>query len=673
METLLKDFLLIFGLATGVLLLCHRLHLVSMLGFLATGILVGPNGFGLISATHEVEVLAEVGVVLLLFTIGIEFSMESLLRIKKYVIFAGALQVLITILISFVILRQFGLAIGQSVFIGFLVSLSSTAIVLRLFQQRAEVESLQGQLSLGILIFQDIIVIPMMLLTPLLAGMTGQGHEPVIQLILKAILLILLALVGTKWIVPQMLYLIARTRSRELFMLSILVMCFAVAFLSHSLGLSLALGAFLAGLIISETEFSHEALGNIIPFRDVFTSLFFISIGMLLDVKFLIIHPGQVILIAFAVMLLKTAAVCLVVLSLGFPIRTALLTGLALFQVGEFSFILFMRGSELGILEEQFYQFFLNVSIITMGVTPFAIAFAPRFVDLVSKLPLPSKLKTGFTDFMKAKEYRRREKLKDHLIIIGFGFNGRNLAKVAKKVAIPYVIIEMNPQTVRDERAKGEPILYGDASHESVLQQADIRYARIVVIVISDPLASRRITATVKEENPKAFIIVRTRFITEMKYLYDLGVNQVIPEEFETSIEIFSRVLAKYLIPINEIERLIVEVRADGYEMFRTVSRESTFLHDLEVHFPDIEVNTFRVGEGSPIVGKSLRQIELRKKYGITLLAIQRDHQILSNPDADSVILAKDLVVVLSPPVNLADHCNLFFNPKSEKPDECHP
>jgi CPA2 family monovalent cation:H+ antiporter-2 len=592
--------------------------------------------------------------------------MESLLRIKKYVIFGGAFQVLITTLISFVISRQFGLAIGQSVFIGFLVSLSSTAIVLRLFQQRAEVESPQGQLSLGILIFQDIIIIPMMLVTPLLAGMTGQGHEPVIQLFLKAILLILLAVAGTKWIVPRILYLIARTQSRELFILITLVICFAVAFLSHSLGLSLspALGAFLAGLIISETEFSYEALGNIIPFRDIFMSLFFISIGMLLEVKFLIIHPGQVILIAFAVMFLKTAAVCLVVLLLGFPIRTAMLTGLALFQVGEFSFILFMRGSELGILEEQFYQFFLNVSIITMGVTPFAVAFAPRLVDLVYKLPLPNKLKTGFTDFMKTKEYRRREKLKDHLIIIGFGFNGRNLARVAKNVAIPYVIIDVNPQTVRDERAKGEPIFYGDASQESVLQQADIRYARVVVIVIPDPLASRRITATVKKENPKAFIIARTRFITEMKPLYDLGVNQVIPEEFETSIEIFSRVLAKYLIPINEIERLIVEVRADGYEMFRTVSKEPTFLHDLEVHFPDIEVNSFRVGEGSPIVGKSLRQIELRKKYGITLLAIQRDHQILSNPDADSVILEKDLVVVLSPPVNLADHCNLFLCPK---------
>ena len=664
MEILLKDFLLIFGLATGVLLLFHRLHLVSMLGFLVTGILVGPYGFGLISATHEVEVLAEVGVVLLLFSIGIEFSLKGLLRIKKYVIFGGAFQALITILISFVIARQFGIAIGQSVFIGFLVSLSSTAIVLRLFQQRAEVESPQGQLSLGILIFQDIIVIPMMLLTPLLAGIIGQGHEPVIQLFLKAILLILLAVVGTKWIVPQILYLIARTQSRELFILITLVICFAVAFLSYSLGLSLALGAFLAGLIISETEFSHEALSNIIPFRDVFMSLFFISIGMLLDVRFLIIHPGQIILIAFAVIFVKTTAVCLVVLLLGFPIRTAMLTGLALFQMGEFSFILFMRGSELGILGEQFYQFFLNVSIITMGVTPFAITLAPRLVDLVYKLPLPNKLKTGFTDFMKPKEYKRREKLKDHIIIIGFGFNGRSLAKMAKKVAIPYVIIEMNPQTVRDERSKGEPILYGDASQGSVLQQADIRYARIVVIVISDPLASRRIATTVKKENPKAFIIARTRFITEMKHLYDLGVNQVIPEEFETSIEIFSRALAKYLIPINEIERLIAEARADGYEMFRTVSKEPTLLNELEEHFPDIEINTFRVGEDTPIVGKTLRQIELRKKCGITLLAIQRDHKILSNPDADSVILANDLVVVLSPPANLADHCNLFFNPK---------
>lgn len=669
METLLKDFLLIFGLATGVLLLCHRLHLAVTVGFLVTGILVGPNGFGLISATREVEILAEVGIVLLLFTIGIEFSLESLLRIKRYVMFGGALQVLITVLLSFLISRQLGFSLGQSIFIGFLVSLSSTAIVLRLIQQRAEISSPQGQISLGILIFQDIIVIPMMLLTPFLAGMTGQAQEPLLHLVLKAILLIPLALAGAKWIVPQVLFLIVRTRSRELFMLSILVICFAVAFLTQRLGLSLALGAFLAGLIISETGFSHETLGNIIPFRDVFTSLFFISIGMLLDVRFLILHPGQVLLLALAVMFLKTTAVCLVVLLIGFPLRTALLAGLALCQVGEFSFVLFLKGAELGLLEEQFYQYFLDVSIITMGMTPFSIALAPRLTDLLYRLPLPGKLRGGFAGFMKPREYRGRDTFKDHLIIAGFGFNGRNLARVAKSVSIPYVIIEMNPQTVRDEGAKGEPIFYGDASQESVLREADIKYARIVVIVISDPLAIRRITAAVRKENPKAFIIVRTRFVSEMKPLLDLGASQVIPEEFETSIEIFSRVLTKYLIPRNEIEGLMTEVRAGGYEMFRTLPKDAAFLRDLKTHIPDIEVNTFRVAENSPIVGKSLRQMELRKKYGITLLAIQREHQILTNPDPDAVILAKDLIVVLSSPANLADHCALFLNPEPRTPE----
>jgi CPA2 family monovalent cation:H+ antiporter-2 len=671
METLLKDFLLIFGLATGVLLLCHRLKLATTVGLLLTGVLVGPNGFGLISATHEVEILAEIGVVLLLFTIGVEFSLEGLLRIKKYVIFGGASQVLLTILFSFSISRHFGVPFGGAVFVGFLVSLSSTAIVLRVIQQRAEIESPYGQMSLAILIFQDIIVIPMMLLTPLLSGTTGQAQEPVAQLVLKASLLILLALAGAKWIVPQVLYQIARTRSRELFMLSILVICFAAAFLTNLLGLSLALGAFMAGLIISETEFSSETLGNIIPFRDVFTSLFFISIGMLLDVKFLVLHPGQVTLIVFVLMLSKSLIVCLVVLIMGFPIRTGILTGLALCQVGEFSFVLFLRGAQYGLLEARFYQLFLTVSIITMGVTPFGIALAPRLGDLVSKWPLPRKLKTGFSESLKAMTSRKREKLKDHLVIVGFGFNGRNLARAAKAVAIPYVIIEMNPKTVKDERKKGEPIFYGDATQESVLEQADVKDARIAVIVISDPLASSRITVQVRKENPKAFIIVRTRFVTEMKNLYRLGADQVIPEEFETSIEIFSRVLARYLIPRNEIEGLIAQVRADGYEMFRTLPKDPASLPDLRAYFSGLEVNTFRVMKGAPVEGKSLRQLDLRKKYGINLLAVQRDRQVLPNPDADTLILARDLLVVLARPADLTSHCGLFLNPASEKAYEC--
>jgi CPA2 family monovalent cation:H+ antiporter-2 len=306
-----------------------------------------------------------------------------------------------------------------------------------------------------------------------------------------------------------------------------------------------------------------------------------------------------------------------------------------------------------------------------MGVTPFGIALAPRLGDLVSTWPLPRKLKTGFSESLKAMTSRKREKLKDHLVIVGFGFNGRNLARAAKAVAIPYVIIEMNPKTVKDERKKGEPIFYGDATQESVLEQADVKDARIAVIVISDPLASSRITVQVRKENPKAFIIVRTRFVTEMKNLYRLGADQVIPEEFETSIEIFSRVLARYLIPRNEIEGLIAQVRADGYEMFRTLPKDPASLPDLKAYFSDLEVNTFRVMKGAPVEGKSLRQLDLRKKYGINLLAVQRDRQVLPNPDADTLILARDLLVVLARPADLTSHCGLFLNPASEKADEC--
>jgi CPA2 family monovalent cation:H+ antiporter-2 len=519
---------------------------------------------------------------------------------------------------------------------------------------------------LAILIFQDIIVIPMMLLTPLLAGISGHDNGALTHLLLKGIFLILLVLAAAKWVVPHMLYLFARTRSRELFMLSILVMCFAVAFLTQSLGLSLALGAFLAGLIVSETEFSYEALGNIVPLRDVFTSLFFISVGMLLDLKFLAQHPGHVALISLGVVVLKSSLVIFVVLLLGYPIRSGVLTGLALCQVGEFSFILFLRGVEFGLLEGQFYHLFLNVSVITMGITPFAIAIAPRLVDLATRSPLPAKLKAGLSRDVGGGGFRRRQRFEDHLVIVGFGFNGRNVARVARAAGIPYVIVEMNPQTVRGERERGEPIYYGDAAQETVLERADIKEARIVVIVISDPVGSRKITAAARNANSKAFIIVRTRFITEMQHLYNLGADQVIPEEFETSIEIFSRVLAKYLIPRNEIERLISEVRADGYEMFRTLQKESTLVSDLKLQLPDVEVITFRVEERAPIVGKSLAQVQLRKRYGITLLALQRGHELMPNPDADTTIKAKDLLVLLSLPANLAQHCDLFLTPGSK-------
>ena len=657
---LLNDIVIIFGLAIAVLFICHRLRVPVVVGFLLTGIFVGPYGFGLVKAVHEVEILAEIGIVFLLFTIGIEFSLKRLLQIKKSILMGGSLQVSLTFLATLFIARMFGQTFGEAVFMGFLVALSSTAIVLKLIQERAEVDTQYGRTTLGILIFQDIIIVPMILITPLLTGATGNLTESVFILLFKGVGIILLVMVSTKWIVPQVLYQIARTRNQEIFLLSIIVICLGVAWLTSMAGLSLALGAFLAGLIISESEYSHQALGNILPFRDVFTSFFFVSIGMLLDVGFLFRQPGTIVLIALGVLVLKSIITCFTTVLLGFPLRTAILVGLALSQVGEFSFILSGTGVKHGLLAGNIYQLFLAFSILSMAATPFIIILAPRAADIIMRLPLPKRLISGFYPVPEIKvEFK-----KDHLIIIGFGVNGKNVARAARLSGIPYAVIEMNPETVRSEQAQGEPIYYGDSTQEVILQHANIKNARIVVIAINDPASTRRITEIIRRLNPKVHLIVRSRYLQEMKPLYELGANEVIPEEFETSVEIFTRVLAKYLIPRDEIEALVAEIRSDGYEMFRSLSKETSSLSDLHLQLPNVEISTLRVVEKSPLVGKSLGEIEMRKKYGVTLLAIRRNSQTLSNPNVSMPFCADDVLFVLGQPDRVAEVVALSQNSK---------
>ncbi|HEX3035022.1 MAG TPA: cation:proton antiporter [Thermodesulfobacteriota bacterium] len=667
---LLREITIIFGLSIAVLFICHRFRVPAIVGFLLTGILAGPHGFGLIKAVHEVEILAEIGVVLLLFTIGIEFSLKDLLKIRRSVLLGGTLQVLLTISAIFLIARLIGLTSGESFFMGFLISLSSTAIVLKLLQERAEIDSPHGRTALGILIFQDIIIVPMMLLTPLLAGAMENIGKSLLVLMAKGIGVIILVLISAQWVVPQVLYQIARTRSRELFLLSIVVICLAVAWLTSSIGLSLALGAFLAGLTISESEYSHQALSNVLPFRDVFTSFFFISIGMLLNISFLLEQPVLVILITLGVLALKTVTAGFGVVFLGSPLRIAILAGLALSQVGEFSFILSKVGVGYGLLGGDTYQLFLDVSILSMAATPFIIALSPRLSDLTSELPLLRELKSGLYPMPGIDVSNKKDTLRDHLIIIGYGVNGRNVARAARAAGIPYIIIEMNPETVRSEKARGEPIYYGDAIQEAVLEHAGIKGARVVVIAISDPAATRQITAISRRLNPKVHIIARTRFLQEVEPLHELGADEVIPEEFETSVEIFTRVLTKYLIPRDEIEKFIAEVRSDSYEMFRSPSIPPAYFSDLKLHIPDIEISTFRVNEKSPIVGESLAQIGLRNKYGVTLLAIRRDSHILSNPDGNTQLCADDVIVVLGAPDKIAEVAGLFRNPDEERISE---
>jgi Kef-type K+ transport system, predicted NAD-binding component len=653
---LLNDIVIIFALAILVVYLCQKLRIPSVVGLLITGVLAGPHGLGLVGSAHDVEVMAELGVILLLFTIGIEFSLGRLLEIRKSVLLGGSLQVMVTTLITMVILLNMGRSMGEAVFTGFLVSLSSTAVVLKVIQDRSEIDAPYGRSTLGILIFQDIIIIPMMIFTPILANSSAAAGESLWLLLIKVVLILLMLFVGAKWVAPFVFYHIARQRNRELFLISIVTMCLAVAWFTSSLGLSVSLGAFLAGLIISESEYSHQALGNILPFKDVFTSIFFVSIGMLLNIGVFWQQPGLVILITLAILLGKAVISGSAALALGLPLRTAVLTGLALSQVGEFSFILSRYGMEYQLINDSFNQLFMAVSVLTMAVTPFIIGLSPRVAEGILKLPLPVRLKTGVNPGIEITE----DSINDHLIIIGFGINGKNLARAASASGIPYVIIESNPDAVKDGKQNGEPIFYGDATQFEVLQHSNVKDARVAVIAISDPAAAVRITDLIRRLNDRIHIIVRTRYIQEIQPLYQVGANDVIPEEFETSVEIFTLVLKKYLVPKVDIDNFIAQIRSDGYEMLRSLSRRSPSLQDIKLHYHDAEIMNIRIEKGAWVVGRTLAQIDLRSRYGGSVLLIQRGSETLVNPGGDDLLEADDQAVVLGSPEILDEIVKLF-------------
>ncbi|MEW5796173.1 MAG: cation:proton antiporter [Candidatus Zixiibacteriota bacterium] len=650
---ILQDLVLIFAASVAGLLVCHRLKLPPIVGFLIAGLAIGPHGFSLIHSPHEVDMLAEIGVILLLFAIGIEFSVKDLLHSSRSALLGGGLQVVLTIVVVTLLVAWLDFTLSQAVFAGFLVSLSSTAIVLKALQDRAELDSANGRVTLAILIFQDIIIAPMMIITPVLSGADSGLTESLFRLLFKGLIVVILVVVLARYLVPTVLYQVARTRSRELFLLSVVLIGMAVAWSTFELGLSLGLGAFLAGLIISDSEYSSQALEGVLPFKAVFTGFFFVSIGMLLDTSTVLSHPGAVFGGGLLVILIKTIIAAGVALALGMSSRAAIIIGLALGQVGEFSFILSKVGLSSGLIDSGHYQLFLAVAILTMGLTPFLISLAPSVAAAVSSWPFLRRFESGsYRGLAGGRE--GDQAIENHLVIIGFGLNGRNIARAAKAAGIRYVIVEMNPDTVRAVKAEGEPIRYGDASSRELLKEVAIERARIVVIAISDPITSRRITHTIRELSPRVYIIVRTRFVIEMAALYENGANEVIPEEFETSVEIFTRVLTKYLVPRDDIEKLTAELRSHSYEMFRSLTPRSPSLGDLQVHLSEIEISAVKVGSTCPALGQTLAEARLRNRFGVNVLAIMRGAKLISNPAGDVRLEPGDLLYV----VGTAAQCN---------------
>ena len=636
--TILRELIILLAASLPITFLFHKIRLPALMGFLITGVLIGPHGAAVITETSAVERLAEIGVVLLLFTVGLEFSIADILRSGRRFLLGGGLQVVLTIGVVALIAFAFRYPIPQDLFFGFLASLSSTAVVLKMYSDRAELDTAHGRLATGILLFQDMAVVPLMLLLPVLGQMgTSAGISPlaIATSLGTAVLGLVAVFLASRKVVPFLLHQAIRLRNREIFFLLVVLLCLGTAWITFRLGLSLALGAFIAGLIISESEYSHHIVSDILPFRDYFASVFFISIGMLLEVRYFIDHWPLLIVLTTALALIKTGLVTGTALLLKYPLRSSLLAGLALAQVGEFSFLLAQQGEQHGLISGDVFQAFINTSILTLLATPFIMQAAPWVADRFRLLQ------------PEAPEQPNICALTGHTIIAGYGLNGRNLARTLKATHIPYSVLEVNVDTIRRARDEGEPIIYGDITREDVLIRAGVPCARVIVFAISDFAATRMAIRHVRRLNPSIFILVRTRYAAEVDELLRFGADQVIPEEFETSIEIFSRVLHQYHVPGNIIANQINLVRFGGYEMLRGVSLDQEKIGRIASLFAAATVDNIQVQPGHPGIGRSLRELDIRKASGASVIAIVRNGEAMTNPGPDEMLQADDIVVLL--------------------------
>jgi len=639
----LKSLVIILAVSALVVFILGRLRISSVVGFLTAGIILGPHGLQLIREVADVELFAEIGIILLLFTIGLEFSLKNLLTLRRAIFGGGFSQVLMTAmavaLLSYLFLHH---RMNVAIFDGFLVSLSSTAIVMKILHDRGEIYTPHSRMSLGMLIFQDLCVVPLMLLVPILSG-NGGGITAIAYLIFKSSIVIGVVLFAANWGVPHILHQVVSTRSRDLFVITILLLCLSTALLTSLLGLSLALGAFLAGIVISESEYASQAISDMLPFKESFTGLFFISIGMLLDISFLQRNLLTVVIMVLVILIIKIVTVTLSASVLGQSLRGSIQTGFYLSQIGEFSFILAVAGKANGLITEETYQIFLSSAILTMIATPFMISASPTLASGIISLPISRRLDRMRRGIEKDVHIRRTA----HVLIVGFGMNGRNLARVLRDSEIPYVILELNNSTVRKMKKKGEPIYYGDGTSREVLHKLGVDAAKILVIAISDAPSTRRIVRIARKENPDLHIIVRTRYVAEVDHLIDMGANEVIPEEFETSIEIFSRVLDHYNIPRNVITDHIQNMRSDCYSVLRGTALPRKALAGEHELLKGIETETYLIKEGTRIAGRSLKELNLRAETGVTIIAVKRGDRLHQNPPPDFVLKSGDILLLI--------------------------
>lgn len=632
---IIQDIVVILLVSLPIIFLFKKINLPSIVGFLIAGMIIGPHGFKLIKSVDQVSVMAEIGVILLMFTIGLEFSLSQLIRIKKFLLVAGGYQLVITIAVSTFIFTLLGIDINQAIFFSLLVSLSSTAIVMKILSDKDELESPHGKISIGVLIFQDLSIVPMFLLIPLLSGIGQLSSGDIALKLLFAFGVLAGLLLLARFLMPFIMYQLANIKLREAFTIGVILLLLGTAYITHTFGLSFALGAFIAGLILSESDYKHQIFSDTLPFRDAFNSIFFVSIGLLLNLLFVSENLLLIVSLTSGILFVKAIIIIGIVLLMKFPLRVAVLAGLSLAQIGEFSFVLAQAGLNFKLIGDSYYNSFLASTIFSMILTPLLIKFSPSVAGKSSSL---EKKKEHGEDFLGG--------LHGHVIIAGFGLNGSNLARVLKETGIKYVVTELNPDTVRKEKAKGEKIIFGDISKDEVLKAVKIDKANIIVYAISDPSVTKMSLKLVKKLNPNIYALVRTRYVNEVDELKKLGADEVIPEEFETALQIFRKVLERYHIPLNVIMQQTTLLRGESYQLLRKEGMDISSLTHIDEILAQGLTETYYVNENNVHINKTLTEINLRAKTDATIIAIVRDGKTISNPSAKEIIKAADTLVI---------------------------
>ena len=550
---------LIFLAALGAAYVLHRLRQPPLIGFIVAGALLGPYGLGLVREVRVVEGLAELGVVLLLFTVGLELSIGSLRRLGKIVWISGPIQVAGTIALVVGVSYAAGETLPRGLFFGYLVALSSTAIVLKLLVDRREVDSPHGRFLVGVLLLQDLAVVPMLISLNALSGRGGSGALSAFGALATTAVTAAALFGAARFAFPRFIGALAGTRQKEIFVVAVLFLVLGSAVATSWAGVSAALGAFLAGLALSDSEYGHQALADIGGFRDAFSAIFFVSIGMLFDYRAIAAQPVAVAILLALILVGKTLAGGAAVLALGYPLRVAAVVGVSLAQIGEFSFILLRQGLADGLVAPDVYRRFLAAAIVTMLATPFLSGASHALGRTVAA----ASARAGGP---------AKDPLRDHVVIVGFGHMGETVARLLNRAGVPFRVIDLDPDRVRRGRKRGVSIEYGDASNDAVLRRVGVESAVAAVVVLSDLRSTRQTVRHCRTLHPGLFILARTRYLADIPALAAAGADEVVAEEFESSLEIAGRTLSRLGLPLPWVEAETAEIREsrqDGFRKFR--------------------------------------------------------------------------------------------------------